>query len=226
MDATDIERLADRCREILPTDLSLKTPDEHHSVPLCAIDAIYSIGVRYEGVKNVVSRYEDYWRSKGVDADSSQHTTKDFLDEFGDRRNLGETLFNNCQLTSPRGGIPKADAVVQLLRLLGSSEYNIQTTEELKAHFADQTLDAAIRQVHGQGSGISAKYLFLLAGVDDAVKPDRMIIRFVSKAVGRNVPPVEAQELVGAASRQLQRQDRRLTPRALDHIIWHAQRGD
>ncbi len=225
MDANDIKRLTVKC-ETLPTRnlTPEKAPDGYRSVPLCAIDSIFSIGVRYENVEKVVARYKEYWAGKGVIANSPEHTTRDFLVEFGRRTDLASSLFENQQRTSTRNGILKADAVVKLLEVLGSPEFNIQTTDELKAHFGDAKLDAAIRSLRGQASGVSAKYLFLLAGVEDAVKPDRMIIRFVSSAVGRRVTAIEAQELVVAASNELRKKFPQLTPRILDHAIWTEQR--
>ena len=222
-EATLLRRACERA--LSDSGESIHIPDGYRSVPLCAIDAIYSIGVRYEGVENVVERYRSYWRAQGVDADSPAHTTAQFLREFGERDDLGFTLFGNRQLTSPRGGIPKADAVLRLLEMLGSCDFDIQTTEQLRSHFKDEKLDAAIRSIHGQSSGISAKYLFLLAGVEDAIKPDRMIVRFVSDAVGRKVTPLEAQDLLVETVPGLKSAFPDVTPRLLDHVIWHSVRG-
>jgi len=220
----DVGAVLEACRSIVPPEMdSLKGPDGYESVPLCAVDAIFSIGVKYEGVERVVRRYKEYWSAKGVNADSIQHTTHDFVREFAGRSDLADTVFMNRQRTSTRAGILKADAVAQLLKTL--DELEIQTTSQLRNHFDDDQVDRAIRCVHGQGSGVSAKYLFLLAGVEDAVKPDRMIIRFVSKAVGRRVTPLEAQELVVATAKELQVTNPLLTPRVLDHIIWNVQRS-
>ena len=170
----DVRGLVDACRRIIPAHPEdIKIPDGYSSVPLCAMNAIFSIGVKYQGVVKVVNRYKSHWQDKGIDANNEKHSTRDFLDAFDSRDNLADTLFDNRQRTSTRGGILKANAVVQLLKVLDSA--GIQTTKQLRKHFGDANLDQAIRDVHGQSSGISAKYLFLLAGVEDAVKPDRMI---------------------------------------------------
>lgn len=222
----EVTRLCRACEQALSASQgSIHIPDGYLSVPLCAIDAIYSIGVRYEGVENVVERYRSYWLAHGVDANSPAHTTAQFLREFGARDDLGTTLFGNRQLTSPRGGIPKADAVLRLIKVLGSRDFDIQTTDQLRAHFKDEKLDAAVRSIHGQSSGISAKYLFLLAGVEDAIKPDRMIVRFVSASIGRKVTPLEAQDLLVETVPSLRRAFPDVTPRLLDHVIWHSVRG-
>jgi IMP dehydrogenase len=55
------------------------------------------------------------------------------------------------------------------------------------------------RSVHGQRSGISWHYVLILANVED-VKADRMICRFVARAIGDpGVSPVEAADAVRAA---------------------------
>ena len=71
----------------------------------------------------------------------------------------------------------------------------------------------------GQGSGISWRYVRLLAGVQE-VKPDRMIIRFVARAIGRTPMPNEAAALVTAVATGLN-----VDLRGLDHRIWRFQSG-
>lgn len=64
----------------------------------------------------------------------------------------------------------------------------------------------------------------MLAGVED-VKPDRMIQRFISRAVDRDVSePVEARAILVAAHGLLVAEASGLTLRALDHTIWIHQR--
>jgi hypothetical protein len=67
-------------------------------------------------------------------------------------------------------------------------------------------------------------YFFMLAGDDQLVKPDRMVLRFLAAALGRNVTLKEAQGLVAQACEILALEHPHLTPRALDHAIWHYQR--
>ena len=57
----DGQQLADYCRRVLPlAQAELGTEFGYPSVVLSVIDAVWSIGVRYEGVTNVVSRYCAY----------------------------------------------------------------------------------------------------------------------------------------------------------------------
>jgi hypothetical protein len=54
----------------------------------------------------------------------------------------------------------------------------------------------------------------------EGIKPDRMIIRFLEKALDRKVSPDEARELLAEVARKLN-----LSQIQLDHAIWNYQRG-
>ena len=58
---TDAELEAACCEANLPLNEKLGREYFYQSLPLCVIDAVFSIGVRYAGVKKVVSRYCDYF---------------------------------------------------------------------------------------------------------------------------------------------------------------------
>ena len=64
-------------------------------------------------------------------------------------------------------------------------------------------------------------YLLLLAGLP-SVKPDRMVLRFLERALGTGVPMTtdRAFELVMSAADTLD-----VSPRTLDHVIWRAASG-
>ncbi len=73
-----------------------------------------------------------------------------------------------------------------------------------------------------QGPGVTWHYVQMLAGIP-GIKPDRMIIRFVAKALNRPVKTVGAAfcvELLTAVAGELS-----MTASELDHAIWNYQRG-
>lgn len=81
-------------------------------------------------------------------------------------------------------------------------------------------LREAWQQIPGQRSSLTGwRYLLLLAGKQE-VKPDRMILRFVADALGREVREDEAAEFVRAAAGLLEVQ-----ARELDYQIWQYQSG-
>lgn len=63
----------------------------------------------------------------------------------------------------------------------------------------------------------------MLAGNDTLIKPDRMVQRFVAKAlrlIERDVQPARAAQLVQAAVIGLNSQGYAWAPRTLDYVIW------
>lgn len=65
----------------------------------------------------------------------------------------------------------------------------------------------------------------MLAGSDDLIKPDRMIMRFLEAALNRSASLADAQELLKGAAELLQREFQEMTPRLLDYAIWNYQRS-
>jgi hypothetical protein len=54
--------VVDHCRTVLDLpNAQLNREYGYRCLPLCVIDAVWSFGVRYEGVKNVVQRYCNYF---------------------------------------------------------------------------------------------------------------------------------------------------------------------
>ena len=64
----------------------------------------------------------------------------------------------------------------------------------------------------------------MLAGDDQLVKPDTMILRFIKNALGTSVNEAVAVRLIQAISQQLLPQYPKLNPRLLDYMIWSWQR--
>lgn len=55
----DVPALVAACRVVLASSAPIEVAEEYGyaSLPLCVIDSVFSIGVRYEGVRNVIKRY-------------------------------------------------------------------------------------------------------------------------------------------------------------------------
>lgn len=71
----------------------------------------------------------------------------------------------------------------------------------------------------GKRSGLTWTYFLMLCSVP-GVKADRMVVRYVSRAVGEAVDAVEARQLVSAVAREL-----RLSEVRFDHTIWRKESG-
>ena len=202
----------------------------YNSLPLCVIDSVYSIGVKYESVKNVISSFCEYEKiqkhrvsRKTIPKISEQYKVSDFLNKFNDYSNekLAKEIFRNSQRTSSRSGILKSQAVVEFLRIL--KRYEIDTFQDLMKSNNDFKND--ILKIKGQKSGISLQYFYMLAGSEELIKPDRMIIRFLEANLNRKVSFIESLEIIKSTCQELKTEySIEITPRELDNAIWNYQR--
>lgn len=221
-DPREIALLAARCQAVLGEPQQWHAPTGYpDGLGLCVLDAVWSIGVRYRGVENVLTAYRQLRRDELADPETD--TPADLtaaISAIGGAQIFSDRL-NNHQRTSTRGGILKSQAVFDAAQAL--THHGLGTPADVRSA-TNQRLDDVEhdwRAVHGQGSGISWRYLLLLAGRQD-VKPDRMIIRFVASAIDRQPSAVEAASLVAAVS-ATGMVDADL--RTLDHRIWSFQSG-
>lgn len=109
-----------------------RLPDEYYytSVPQCVIDAVFSIGVRYEGVRNTVTRFSTYLglalKRPGPEYPDieAQLSVEEFLrsyDELGLEVYVSE-VFRNRQRTSPTNGILRRKLFTVSARCCKSTE--------------------------------------------------------------------------------------------------------
>ncbi len=227
------ERLADY---ILRTGLKpLPLPKEFYyaSLPICVIDAVYSIGVSYSSTRNTVARFCDRqnWTMSlppGAERLNGEHRISGFLKliDGGTADQLADDLFGNRQRTSSRSGILKAEAVRRFASALfaeGIDDFGDLSMERLAP--AERT----VRQIPGQRSGISFDYFRMLAGDDQLIKPDRMVQRYVARAIGGSstqITPDQVRDTVQQAVTHLSPQGPSWTPRVLDFAIWEAERAN
>ncbi len=104
-------------------------------------------------------------------------------------------------------------------------DHDIDTVEDLvamvRASPTSNPIHHAWTKLPSQRSGVTYSYLMLLAGLP-SVKPDRMVLRFLTEVLGADVTLTtdHAFELVMAAADALD-----ASPRTLDHAIWRAASG-
>lgn len=225
--STEVNQLVAHCMKTLEFDgLEPSNACDYSHIPLCVIDSVFSIGVRYEGVENVIRNTCSYFE---IDAESHAPsdtlTTSGFLERIAscDAEFLANNVFKNRQRTSSKKGILKAQAVILFLEKL--REYGVETRDDICKIATSSAFEDDIKGIPGQGSGISMKYFFMLAGDDNLIKPDRMIVGFLRSALGRTVAVDECQELLTKACEDLRATHKSLTPSALDHLIWRYQRS-
>jgi hypothetical protein len=193
------------------------------SLALAVIDSLWSIGVRYTGVRNVIARYRAFRLRAGEDAD--QDTPTDLaavIDGAGGPDAFAEIVANR-QRTSSRNGILKAEAVRLAVDVL--IDTGIGVPGDIAAATPAELADIRTKWtgIRGQGSGLSWQYFLMLTG-QQGVKADRMVRRFVADALScdeQDISQADAHELVTQAAGLLG-----LSVSQLDFAIWLHQSGN
>lgn len=208
-------------------------PAGYYDLPMCVIDAVFSVGMTYSATRNAVVSFVSWAQAQGAPVadegfradDRAEYSVSDAIGHLGERsdEDLTSEVFSNSNRTSSTSGILKARASVDALNVL--RDHDIDYRHQLLAAARNRDLKDAWRDVHGQSSGISWRYLLMNAG-HEGVKPDRMIVRFVAAAVERDVSANEAGDLMVSAHMRLQQDHPQLTLRAFDHAAWQHARQE
>ena len=135
---------------------------------------------------------------------------------------MAKQVYGSRNLTSPRGGILKSQATLLFAKCLKA--HSIEFIQDVPRVAQNTKFESDIRAIPGQRSGLSLQYFWMLAGSDDFIKPDRMVLRFLATALDRDVSVLEASPLLRAVCQHLASNYPKLTPRLLDHEIWKYQR--
>lgn len=226
-----VERLADYIEAIGLVPAEDTEAYRYASLPLCVIDAVFSIGVKYETTEATVGRVCERlgWpklAASRAGRGAGSQSLADLLDAHAGltAEEVAEHIYGNRQRTSTKSGILKAEAVRLFAEALRTARID---------SFADITPDrmelaeALVLGLPGQGSGIAFDYFRMLAGDDSFIKPDRMVLRFVATALDLPAEPNPrlSSVLVRLAARELVCRGHDWTPRTLDYAIWVRQRG-
>jgi len=205
----------------------------YQSLPLCVIDAVYSVGAKYTGTRRTVVDYCSFFKLQRIRGAKSgepppteqQQSIKQFLDAISvyNIQTVTNTIFNNRQRTSTRKGILKSEAVIMFARVLKS--YNIDYLQDVQKVIYDNDFEKEILSIPGQTKDVSLSYFLMLSGSDDFVKADRWILDFLKDVLARNVSTEEAQSGLRQVFEILKLKYPNVTLRLLDHTIWKYQRS-
>lgn len=212
-----------RCRAVLGEQSTWINPTGYpDSLARCLIDAIWSLGVNYDQhVVPVLDRYREARRAVG--GDPRTDGTAELLATIAGVGGPGgfAKLVQNRQRTSTRAGAPlKAKAVTLAAQALSAA--GITNVVEFRRALANEgtAVRSLWKALPGQrSSDIGWRYMHLLAG-EDAVKPDRMIGRFLAACGACELTPADMATVVGAVASKLG-----VPARVLDHAIWRFQRA-
>lgn len=211
------------------SDCNLPREYFYSCLPLCVIDAVFSLNAVYTSTQNTVNNFCRFFNVKKESSNRSSDITQqlsvnEFLqlyENYGSER-MSREIYINRQRTSPRNGILKAEAVQRFSRVLAN--FSVNYFSDLAHIIPDPGFESAIKDIPGQRSGLTLNYFFMLAGFDDLVKPDRWIMDFVTERLERNPSLLEAQEYLAVICEYLQSKYPLLTPRILDYKIWNFMR--
>ena len=228
---SDVRRVVEFAKDTLKlADARLIDGSDYFSLPLCVVDAVYSIGVRYAAVENTVARYCAFFdlpkfrtESAVLPARDAQQSISAFCKTFEalGLSHMTQQVFVNRQRTSAISGILKSDAVFRFASVL--RRQGIEHLQDAQGGLSE-SIEQELKTIPGHSSGVSIQYFNMLTGSEDLIKPDRMILRFLKSALGREVSVGEAQHLLASACQELRNDFPQLTPRLLDYEVWKSQR--
>jgi hypothetical protein len=226
------QKIADYCKKHLDLK-NAKLSEEYYynSLPLCVIDAIFSIGMRYSKTRKVVidfcnkikiERLRQYGESYPlIDNQFSIEALLSLYNKF-DIQEITNNFFSCRNRTSSKHGILKSEAVFNFASVI--KKHGVNYFQDMHLIIENEKFEYDIKQIPGQGSGLSLSYFYMLSGEENFIKADRMIIRFIESAIQRKVTKEESLSLIAGAHDILKADFSNLTIRMLDHEIWKFQR--
>lgn len=216
----EVHTLVKYCEDNLGDKTLWQTPEGYpDSLALCIIDSLYSTGSHYTSVVNVITKYKT--------TEGTSHGAQDLLrsiEKAGGPRGWAENVVGNLKPAHTKAHAPlKAEIIERAAQLM--VDLGIDTVEELRtvaeASPQENPVHTGWKKLPSQSSGVTYNYLLILAGMP-SVKPDRMILRFLADALGKDTDLSfnRAVELIRAAADEL-----KVSARTLDHIVWRAASG-
>lgn len=220
-----VGRLLTAC-EVLGSPNKWFRPEGYQDgLALCIIDSIQSTGSHYNSVRNVVGRYRRHRGDAAATIDGTAELLATF-DECGGVEGWAREIGNQKPASTRKGAALKASVIQQIARNLYGD--GVRTADDLRVRGALESGNEARRlatqelwtRVEAQSSGITWNYALMLAGVP-GVKADRMVTRFVSRALGGvELSPESAASLVREAAKLMG-----VPATDLDHAIWRKESG-
>lgn len=221
--------LVDQLLETVQADLGKEDarwfdPSGYSSLALCVLDSIYSTGNKYSSVTKFLDDYRALRGGQGANAETD--TPGDLIgaiDAAGGTAEFAEKTNKRWRTSTKPGAALKADAALDAAKIL--QRHGIETVQQVQDQLGDRagqeasTVKKEWLNIEGQRSGITWRYFLMLAGIQ-GVKADRMIVRYVTNAVGQNVTPTSAAELVEKVAEKMG-----TTAIKLDHAIWRKESG-
>ena len=221
--STDEGRVVAACRNLGDPAHWFRPLRYRDGLALAIIDSIQSTGAHYTSVRNVLDRYRAV-RGEAAATDGTEELLETF-DAAGGADQWATTIGNRKPASTRAGASLKATVIEQVARAL--TAVGVRTAEDLRDAVADRgdggeryaRVKNAWTSVEAQSSGITWNYALMLIGIP-GVKADRMVLKFVSDALGRTVTATEAAALVSGAASSMG-----VDVIDLDHAMWRFASG-
>ena len=221
---TEVEKVVECCQQ----KLGLSTAEErdpipYQSVPLCVIDAVYSVRAPYESVRDSIGRYCNFFgvqerreEKNTLPQREAQESVGVFLDKFKDRspEKFADEIFKNPRKTN---GKLKSEIVFGFASSLAS--LNVEYLQDVPVAVTNDDFEKEIRDLFGVGEW-SYKYFLMLCRLEDYVKVDTHVRKFVRDCICWRANPGHIECLLEEAHKILVTNYPGLTLRLLDHEIW------
>ena len=200
---------------------------------LCVLDATYSINLDYDSVVSpLVHRYARHAKLSSVLISATQppesisprndeQSLSEFLDSIAEitDEELAAAVLKSRTRTSTRSGVLKSTAVRQIAQTL--VDEGIERLEDVPGLLLDlkrvASLEARLNRIKGAGNaGVRTSYLWMVAGDEDHVKPDRHVLCWLERVIQRPVTVLAARHLLSAVADELG-----CSAWSVDHAIWN-----
>ncbi|WP_334138927.1 hypothetical protein [Corynebacterium variabile] len=198
------------------------------SVTYCALDAVWSIGARYDAVvaplvRRVAASFSDDHplTTELNDPGRDPVPLAAFQQRFPDCDSLLEVVRND-QRTSPRGGILKADAALRYGEVLLQNGIGDLAAAQSVLNDSEATarITAALRSVPGRG--VRENYFWMLVGANTLVKPDRQVLKWLAEHGLVTSVDGGSAALTDLAEALSERRGTPVSPWELDNAIWRS----
>jgi len=194
----------------------------YKSIVFCVIDAIFSIRARYNPTTiNVLDRTA---KALGLESRFEYYNVNDFLSfcENEKPEELAVNLFGNKQRTSTSNGVLKAEVVIDALSML--RKFGIETIDDFNNTSKREQVELSWFKLQGQSSGVTWRYLCMLAGDQNKFKDDTHIYNFFIKKLCYSLKPGndfnKLEELFLQEHKKVLSKYPSITIAVLDHMIW------
>lgn len=211
MTTSDLDRLLAAVRKGLgaPSEwaLPIEFPD---SLALCALNSTYSLRGGSQSVRNVLARY------RAARSNASRDSGPDLLAAMDAAGGPEQFALDVLENRSVLPGTLRLRTVGIHEGLTNLRDLGVRTAEDLRSSASDPATRRAWVSVVGIGD-LGWSFLLMNAGVGSESKPDVMVQRFVSRALGGEGPmsTEQTRDLLRSAAENLG-----VEVRSLDRAIW------